>query len=390
MLCANSGGKCGGATTLEINEILANVDNIHQIVFLQALKSLADKRLWSTQGRINFAFKITTNYAQLDLGAGPRRRRILSAISRNQSMDRTVQSDKGDVSGQEIASDKSRDAERRMTSGDVKLARGEKKRGVSGIDEPRQYSLQAIQETLKALEQEAATIDANKDASINSVDVDKLNELIKDKAAVLVAIRDILIRVFVKEGSASPSEIADQWINEKLKEGKTDAVQLIEELKNDPRVARLIGTEVSPTAPVGGRQVISQFGQFDKLAPEDQAKIAPEVQDLIDDLREKGVKDDQIRANLNNITSTILEKLGIHEEDPKYALYQAAIQKDLENRFKLPETPKPEEPKSPEGASAVRPRGLRSFMQRPNPPASDQMTSSDTNLRTTINPERSE
>jgi len=280
--CAG-GNRCGGAGSTERLAILQNIGGIHNIIVAHAMNNLGNPKLHDERGRAAFAEEYTGQFAQTNLGDGPRRKRILDRRLKDVSRDSTAAgSEGGNVSISDTLDSQQRDKHDFAPS----AARGRGGRLIAPSDwldaGNTSYNGEALRQIISKMEDEAKHVD---DKKITPDDIDELKNNILDRANVIEAIKNHLVRLYQ---SAMPDrqniekdvedEIKD-WIND----GAKNSEQLVSKFETHPLVTKFTG------GPNNQDQDQSQEPQptsvTDAGSQKDRRPPSPDAQDAIEQLK---------------------------------------------------------------------------------------------------------
>ena len=244
------GSKCGGAGSSERSAIRQNISSIHGIIVTHALDNLGDPKLLTSKGRIDYADAFVGTFAQTNLGAGTRRRRILDAKIKDISR-HTTGSEGGEIG--DSVDDSAVDRISKM--GAAEIGRG--KRKLPTIDwltsGSSAYNVDAYRKLLTQMQKDAEEADKKEEESkLDPSDIEKISSSILDRAEVITTIKELLKKVYSKSKGGEGDEGLDKDIDDEIKgwidDGAKDAAQLVAKFKTHPLVMDNFGKQDVPAA----------------------------------------------------------------------------------------------------------------------------------------------
>jgi hypothetical protein len=237
------GSKCGGAGSSERSAIRQNISSIHGIIVTHALDNLGNPKLLTSKGRIDYADAFVGTFAQTNLGAGTRRRRILDAKIKDISRHTTG------AEGGEIGDSVDDSAVDRISKmGAAEIGRG--KRKLPTIDwltsGSSAYNVDAYRKLLTQIQKDAEEADKKeKESKLDPSDIEKISSSILDRAEVITTIKELLKKVYSKSRGEEGDEGLDKDIDDEIKgwidDGANDAAKLVDRFKNHPLVMQHFG-----------------------------------------------------------------------------------------------------------------------------------------------------
>ena len=238
-------GKCGGATTHELNILRNNIADFHSLIVVKMLRNLGDPELKTPGGRRQFAYSAIGSIMQKDQGegGGTRRNRVLNQEGRTQGFT----GGKEGANIEDIQSLHSKDNERKAG---IKAKRGKGNRGLDTSGHQTPYNLNDMRSAVLDMEKDAKTADktseearelAKRESGVEIVKL--LRDGINGQVDFKIYLTKVLSDIYQKNNDLTKSvadKEAETEINALMKQGHKSSVELLSAFKKLPIIKNLI------------------------------------------------------------------------------------------------------------------------------------------------------